>query len=160
MNKHKPDINSLSYSSQALMWPTHVWRIKGVRMSNVYLIWQGTLRCWNYSPQANSIMVLEPWVLHSPATLTGSKPCSPITFRLRTQTTQHCVAGHLQFTWTRHLHQAHSCAFLTAHDKEQWKQWETLFFWAPKPLQMVTAAMKLEDTFSLEEKVWPTSTAY
>ena len=25
------------------------------------------------------------------------------------------------------------------------KQWETLFFWAPKSLQMVTAAMKLKD---------------
>ena len=29
-------------------------------------------------------------------------------------------------------------------------------FWAPKSLQMVTAAMKLKDTFSLEEKLWPT----
>ena len=29
----------------------------------------------------------------------------------------------------------------------------TLFFWAPKSLQMVTAAMKLEDTYSLEEKL-------
>ena len=26
-----------------------------------------------------------------------------------------------------------------------------LFFWAPKSLQMVTAAMKLKDTYSLEE---------
>ena len=29
---------------------------------------------------------------------------------------------------------------------KQWKQWQTLFSWAPKPLQMVTAAMKLKDT--------------
>ena len=28
--------------------------------------------------------------------------------------------------------------------------------WAPKSLQMVTAAMKLKDTSSLEEKLWPT----
>ena len=28
-------------------------------------------------------------------------------------------------------------------DGKQWKQWETLFWGAPKPLQMVTAAMKL-----------------
>ena len=28
------------------------------------------------------------------------------------------------------------------------KQWLTLFFWAPKSLQMVTAAMKLKDTYS------------
>ena len=31
------------------------------------------------------------------------------------------------------------------------KQWQTLFFWAPKSLQMVTAAMKLKDACSLEE---------
>ena len=33
---------------------------------------------------------------------------------------------------------------------------QTLFFWAPKSLQMVTAAMKLKDAYSLEEKLWPT----
>ena len=42
----------------------------------------------------------------------------------------------------------------------KWKQWETLFSWTPKSLQMVTAAMKLKDTCSLEEKLWPTYTAY
>ena len=35
---------------------------------------------------------------------------------------------------------------------KQCKQWQTLFFGAPKLLQMVTAAMKLKDTCSLEEK--------
>ena len=34
-------------------------------------------------------------------------------------------------------------------------QWLTLFFWAPKLLQIVTAAMKLKDAYSLEEKPWP-----
>ena len=29
-------------------------------------------------------------------------------------------------------------------------------FLAPKSLQMVTAAMKLKDAYSLEEKLWPT----
>ena len=29
-------------------------------------------------------------------------------------------------------------------------------FWAPKSLQMVTAAMKLKDAYSLEEKLWAT----
>ena len=33
-------------------------------------------------------------------------------------------------------------------------------FWAPKSLQMVTVAMKLKDACSLEEKLWPTYTAY
>ena len=36
------------------------------------------------------------------------------------------------------------------------KQCQTLFWEAPKSLQMVTAAMKLKDTYSLEEKLWPT----
>ena len=36
---------------------------------------------------------------------------------------------------------------------KQWKQWETLFSWAPKSLRMVTAAMKLKDACSLEEKL-------
>ena len=33
-------------------------------------------------------------------------------------------------------------------------------FWAPKSLQMVIADMKLKDAYSLEEKLWPTYTAY
>ena len=37
-------------------------------------------------------------------------------------------------------------------DGKQWKQWENLFWGAPKSLQMVTAAMKLKDACSLEEK--------
>ena len=42
------------------------------------------------------------------------------------------------------------------------KKWETVetvsdfIFWAPKALQMVTAAMKLKDACSLKEKLWPT----
>ena len=37
-------------------------------------------------------------------------------------------------------------------DGETVKQWLTLFWGAPKSLQMVTAAMKLKDAYSLEEK--------
>ena len=36
------------------------------------------------------------------------------------------------------------------------KQCQTLLFGAPKSLQMVIAAMKLKDTYSLEGKLWPT----
>ena len=35
----------------------------------------------------------------------------------------------------------------------QWKQLLTLFFWGPKLLQMVIAAMKLKDAYSLEGKL-------
>ena len=38
-------------------------------------------------------------------------------------------------------------------DGKQWKQCQTLFFGAPKSLQMVTVAMKLKDTYSLEGKL-------
>ena len=36
---------------------------------------------------------------------------------------------------------------------KQWKQCQTLFWGAPKSLQMVIAAMKLKDTYSLEGKL-------
>ena len=36
---------------------------------------------------------------------------------------------------------------------KDWKQWLILLFWAPKSLQMVIAAMKLKDTYSLEGKL-------
>ena len=39
---------------------------------------------------------------------------------------------------------------------KQWKQWETSFSWTSKSLQSVTAAMKLKDPRSLEEKLWRT----
>ena len=38
-------------------------------------------------------------------------------------------------------------------DGKQWKQCQTLLWGAPKSLQMVTAAMKLKDAYSLEEKL-------
>ena len=34
---------------------------------------------------------------------------------------------------------------------KQWKQWQSLLFWVPNSLQMVTAAMNLKDACSLEE---------
>ena len=36
---------------------------------------------------------------------------------------------------------------------EKWKEWQILFSWALKSVQIVTAAMKLKDTCSLEEKL-------
>ena len=41
-------------------------------------------------------------------------------------------------------------------DRETEKQWEALFWGAPKSLQMVTAAMKLKYAYPLEGKLWPT----
>ena len=36
---------------------------------------------------------------------------------------------------------------------KKWKHWQTWFFRAPKSLWMVTTAMKLKDTCSLEENL-------
>ena len=41
-------------------------------------------------------------------------------------------------------------------DGETMETLTDLFSWPPKSLQMVTAAMKLKDAFSLEGKLWPT----
>ena len=37
-------------------------------------------------------------------------------------------------------------------DGKQWKQWLTLFFWAPKSLQVVIADIRLKDAYSLKER--------
>ena len=62
-------------------------------------------------------------------------------------------------SWLKTQHSKNKDHGIWNHGKylgKQWTQWETLFFRAPKSLQMVTAAMKLKDAYSLEEKLWPT----
>ena len=39
---------------------------------------------------------------------------------------------------------------------KKWKQWQILFSWAPKSLQIMAAAMKLKDAHSSEGKLWTT----
>ena len=41
-------------------------------------------------------------------------------------------------------------------DQETVETVADFIFWAPKSLQMVIAAMKLKDAYSLEGKLWPT----
>ena len=42
---------------------------------------------------------------------------------------------------------------ITSWEIESVETVSDFFFWAPKSLQMVTAAMKLKDAYSLEEKL-------
>ena len=58
--------------------------------------------------------------------------------KLNIQKTKVMASGHIHFM---------------ANRWGKWKQWLSLFFWAPKSLQMVTAAMKLKDAYSLEGKL-------
>ena len=41
-------------------------------------------------------------------------------------------------------------------DRETVETMTDFIFWAPKSLQMMTAAMELKDACSLEEQLWPT----
>ena len=41
-------------------------------------------------------------------------------------------------------------------DGKKWKQWQILFSWTPKSLQILSAVMKLKDIYSLERKSWHT----
>ena len=50
---------------------------------------------------------------------------------------------------------ASSCIILWQIDGEKVETVTDLFPWAPKSLQTLTAAMKLKDTYFLEEKLWP-----
>ena len=45
-------------------------------------------------------------------------------------------------------------SFMMLCQIDEQEMWQILFSWAPKSLQMVTAAMELKDTCSLEEKLW------
>ena len=54
---------------------------------------------------------------------------------------------------TAHILFAALCDLLCINMWKQWKQWLTLFWGAPKSLQMVIAAMKLKDAYSLEGKL-------
>ena len=55
--------------------------------------------------------------------------------------------------WLKAQHSENEDHGIPLHGKQkgkQWKQCQTLFLGAPKSLQMVSAAMKLKDTYSLE----------
>ena len=70
--------------------------------------------------------------------------------------------------WKHWLKTQHSKTEITASgtitswkiDEESMKTVKDLIWGAPKSLQMVTAAMKLKGTCSLEEKLWPTYRGY
>ena len=50
-------------------------------------------------------------------------------------------------------HSIRSHHFMANRWGKHWQQCQTLFSWVPKSLQMVIAAMKLKDTYSLEGKL-------
>ena len=59
---------------------------------------------------------------------------------LKTQHLKHYNHG----IWSHH--------FMANWRGKKWKQWQIIFSWAPKSLQMVTAAMRLKNTCSLGKK--------
>ena len=75
-----------------------------------------------------------------------------------------CIVRGVAKSWTRlsdfHFHfmrvkEIMAFALITSWQIKggKWKQWQILFSWDLKSLQTVTAAMKLKDACSLEEKL-------
>ena len=58
---------------------------------------------------------------------------------------------HQSFQWI-----FRTVKYMANKQGKKWKQWQTLFSWAPKVLWTEAAATKLKDTWSLEEKLWQT----
>ena len=61
-------------------------------------------------------------------------------------------------SWLKAQHSQNEDHGIRSHHfmADGWGNCQTLIFWAPKSLQMVIAAMKLKDTYSLEGKLGPT----
>ena len=61
-------------------------------------------------------------------------------------------------SWLKAQHSENEDRGIRSHHfmGNRWGNSQTLFLGAPKSLQMVTAAMKLKDAYSLEEKLWQT----
>ena len=60
----------------------------------------------------------------------------------------------LKFNIQKMLECVESGSITSWQTGKKWKQWQVLFTWTPESLWTVTATMKLEDTCSLEDKLW------
>ena len=60
----------------------------------------------------------------------------------------------LKLSTLKKLWSGHLVPSLHGKQEKKWKHWQILFSWASKSLWMVTAAVKLKDACSLEEKIW------
>ena len=61
--------------------------------------------------------------------------------------------GNFQNLIYMYVHITYSYRYIDICVPKRWKPCQTLFWGAPKSLQMVTAAMKLKDAYSLEEEL-------
>ena len=70
-------------------------------------------------------------------------------FQIRKRVCQACILSPCLFNlYAEYI--MRNAGLEEAQMGKQWEQCQTLFFWAPKSLQMVTAAMILKDAYSLE----------
>ena len=63
----------------------------------------------------------------------------------------HLLLGRKVLTKLDSILKSCSLLFTPHHGPQKWKQWQTLFSWAPKSLQMVTAAVKLKTLTAWKE---------
>ena len=118
-----------STSSEMLGWMKHKleWRLPGE--ISITLDMQRTPSLWQKVKKLKSLL------------MKVKEESEKVGLKLNIQKTKMMVSGPI-ISWQI--------------DGEQWEQWLTLFWGAPKSLQMVIAAMKLKDVYSLEGKLWPT----
>ena len=112
-----------------------------------YIMWNGD----RVKPKLESRLQEEIWI-------TSDMQMTPL-LRQRAKMNERASWWRETKRWLKTQHSENKDQGIRSHGKymgKQWKPWQTLFFWAPKSLQMVTEAMKLKDTFFLEEKLWPT----
>ena len=102
------------------------------------------------------IPVFLPGRSHGQRILAGYSPWGHKKVRhdLVTKQQQHCIEHRGPFRNILII------TIFRANRWEKWKQWQTLFSWALKSCETVTAAIKLKDASSLEEKLWQINTAY
>ena len=77
--------------------------------------------------------------------------------KLLNQVSENCMSPRISFLPKPGMGIMASCPITSWQiDGKQWKQFRLYLGGAPKSLQMVAAAIKLKNTYSLEEKLWPT----
>ena len=118
--------------------------------------WDPTVWRWAWPLQSREeVGLLSRWIQRDPSGLAGDTR------------THHCAQGGPSANKGR----ARCWCVITGGWYQGWEalrsqktlfmaSYSYLFFGVPKSLQMVIAAMKLKDAYSLEGKLWPTYTTY
>ena len=109
------------------------------------------LKCWSLEQRNGYCRVKQGVNLRYDTTLIAeSEELKSVLMKVKEESEKVCLKLNI------HKTKIMTSGPIMANMGKQQKQCQTLFLGAPKSLQMVIAAMKLKDAYSLEEKLWPT----